>query len=88
MKYLWMMSLVALLFPVCSFAEPVAGNVPFDALVNYVYGQDRAPLHEIKHLVNQTYGDKAARFDLEKQLIAIIESDSATPDAKAFPVKY
>ena len=84
MRYFWIILIVVLCAPLCLSVELVNENVTFDALATYGYGQDRVPLRKINHLVNKTHNDAAARHNIENRLIALIESDSATVDGKAF----
>lgn len=81
MKYVRMFSLTVLCLQACVVG---ASADSFDMLANYVYGQDRCVLQEISRMVNKTYGDTAARYELEKKLITILESNTATRDGKAF----
>lgn len=84
MKYFWILLFVALCIPLCLVAESVNEDALFESLATYVYGQDRTPLLDMIHLVNQSHGNATARDAIQKQLIALVENNDATVDGKAF----
>jgi HEAT repeat protein len=45
-------------------------------LKTYEWGSDRAPLEPIEKAVNDTFGDAAARLELQQRLIAVLQSDA------------
>src|SRR5260370_1109404 len=55
----------------------------FDALKQYDWGTDRAPVAPIEAAVTAAYGKADARLDLEKRLLAALQSD-VSRDAKDF----
>jgi HEAT repeat protein len=55
----------------------------FEALKEYDWGTDKAPLAPIDQAVAATHGDVAARADLEKRLLAALKSDISR-DAKDY----
>ena len=57
---------------------------PIEALTDYVYGQERDQLHAVTRMVNEAHNNLETRRELERLLIAVIEDDDATVDAKAF----
>ena len=84
MKYFWTLLLVALYMPLSLVAETIREEALFDSLASYSYGQDRAPLLELNHLVNTTHGNPTARHAIENRLLALIGNEAATVDGKAF----
>jgi hypothetical protein len=55
----------------------------FDALNSYDWGTDRAALNPIDEAIVATYGDEAARRELESKLAAVLKTD-VSRDAKDF----
>jgi HEAT repeat protein len=63
--------------------DKAAMDKAFAALPKYDWGQSREPLNQIDEAIVQTYGDAAARKDLEKRLCAVLQAD-ATRAAKQY----
>ena len=63
--------------------DSAAVDKAFQALASYDWGTDREILHPIDAAVAATHGDAAARGELEKRLVAVLDSD-ASRSAKDF----
>ena len=57
--------------------DTAAVDKAFEALKTYDWGTDRNTLNPIDQAVVATHGDAAARKDLEKRLLAVLQSDSS-----------
>ena len=57
--------------------DKAAVDKAFEVLKTYDWGTDRTTLNPIDDAVVATQGDKAARKDLEKRLVAVLESGSS-----------
>ncbi|MCD6303903.1 MAG: HEAT repeat domain-containing protein [Planctomycetes bacterium] len=84
----WMMPVLAagwlLASPASAAVDKAALDGAFAALPKYDWGQSRQALDVIDDAVVATYGQPAARKDLERRLDAVLKNPSATRAAKQY----
>ena len=68
-------------------AEGPGLDALFSELTEYDSGKSPAVLEQIRVQVRRSYGNPSLRLDLDRRMIAVLEAEKATVEAKQFACK-